>query len=72
LEEPEPAPIVLAEARKPAKRGSGAASAAFDGRWSVVIGTRSVNLEGTELMPTGRGKFFNGDRGYGFIATDAP
>jgi hypothetical protein len=42
FEEPEPAPIVLAEARKPAKRGaSGAASAAFDGRWSVVIGTRS-------------------------------
>jgi hypothetical protein len=41
LEEPEPAPIVLAEARRPAKRGSGAASAAFDGRWSVVIGTRS-------------------------------
>jgi hypothetical protein len=40
--EPEPAPIVLAEARKPAKRGvSAAASAAFDGRWSVVIGTRS-------------------------------
>jgi hypothetical protein len=42
FEEPEPAPIVLAEARKPAKRGvSAAASAAFDGRWSVIIGTRS-------------------------------
>jgi hypothetical protein len=42
FEEPEPVPIVLAEARKPAKRGaSGAASATFDGRWSVVIGTRS-------------------------------
>jgi hypothetical protein len=40
--EPEPAPTILAEARKPAKRGaSGAASAAFDGRWSVVISTRS-------------------------------
>src|SRR4029453_10097343 len=40
--EPEPATKVLAEARKPAKRGaSRAASAAFDGRWSVVIGTRS-------------------------------
>jgi hypothetical protein len=42
FEEPAPVPTVLAEARKPAKRGtSGAASAAFDGRWSVVIGTRS-------------------------------
>ena len=42
LEEPEPAPIVLAEARKSAKRGaSGAASTAFDGRWSVIISTRS-------------------------------
>jgi hypothetical protein len=40
--EPEPGPIILAEARKAAKRGvSGAARAAFDGRWSVVIGTRS-------------------------------
>lgn len=38
----ESAPIVLAEARKAAKRGStGAASTTFDGRWSVVIGTRS-------------------------------
>jgi hypothetical protein len=38
LVEPEPAPIVLAEARKPAKRSAaGAASAAFDD----VIGTRS-------------------------------
>jgi hypothetical protein len=36
------APIILAEARKPAKRGSsGASSASFDGRWSVVISTRS-------------------------------
>jgi len=41
FEEPEPAPIVLAEARKQAKRGAYAAIAAFDGRWSVVIGTRS-------------------------------
>jgi hypothetical protein len=42
FEEPKPQPMVLAEARKPAKRGaSGAAGAAFDGRWSVVIGTRS-------------------------------
>lgn len=42
LEEPEPAPIVLAEARKSARRGaSGAASTAFDGRWSVIISTRS-------------------------------
>jgi hypothetical protein len=42
LEEREPPPMVLAEARKPAKRrASGAASTAFDGRWSVVIGTRS-------------------------------
>src|SRR5262245_10256179 len=42
FEAADPMPIVLAEARKPAKRGaSGAASAAFDGRWSVVIGTRS-------------------------------
>jgi hypothetical protein len=42
FEVPEPVPIVLAEARTPAKRGaSGAAIAAFDGRWSVVIGTRS-------------------------------
>jgi hypothetical protein len=40
--EPEPAPIVLAEARKSAKRsGSGASRAAFDGRWSVIISTRS-------------------------------
>ena len=40
--EPEPGPIVLAEARKAAKRGaSGTARAAFDGRWSVVITTRS-------------------------------
>ncbi len=37
--EPEPAPIVLAEARKAAKRG--ASGAAFDGRWSIVISTRS-------------------------------
>jgi hypothetical protein len=45
FEEPEPAPIVLAEARKPAKRGaSSAASAAFDGRWSVIISTRSGPL----------------------------
>jgi hypothetical protein len=43
--EPEPAPIVLAEARKPTKRGaSGAARAAFDGRWSVIISTRSGPL----------------------------
>jgi hypothetical protein len=42
FEEPEPATKVIAEARKPAKRGaSSAASVAFDGRWSVVIGTRS-------------------------------
>ena len=42
LGEPEPGPIVLAEARKAAKRGaSGTARAAFDGRWSVVITTRS-------------------------------
>ena len=41
IREPEPAPIVLAEARKSAKRGaSGAARAAFDGRWSVIISTR--------------------------------
>jgi hypothetical protein len=40
--EPEPAPIVLAEARKSAKRSaSGASRAAFDGRWSVIISTRS-------------------------------
>jgi hypothetical protein len=40
--EPEPAPTVLAEARKPTKRGaSGASRAAFDGRWSVIISTRS-------------------------------
>jgi hypothetical protein len=42
FEEAEPATIILAEARKPAKRGvSSTASAAFDGRWSIVIGTRS-------------------------------
>ena len=42
LGEPEPAPIVLAEARKPTKRGaSGAARTAFDGSWSVTISTRS-------------------------------
>jgi hypothetical protein len=46
LGEPERAPIVLAEARKPAKRGSsGAASTAFDGRWSVVISTRSGSCD---------------------------
>ena len=44
--EPQHAPIVLAEARKPAKRGSsGAASVAFDGRWSVVISTRSGSCD---------------------------
>jgi hypothetical protein len=44
--EPEPAPIVLAEARKPTKRGaSGAARAAFDGRWSVIISTRSGSCD---------------------------
>jgi hypothetical protein len=44
--EPQHAPIVLAEARKPAKRGSsGAASAAFDGRWSIVISTRSGSCD---------------------------
>jgi CspA family cold shock protein len=31
---------------------------------------RRCHLEGTELMPTGRVKFFNGDRGYGFLTTD--
>ena len=37
FEEPEPATKVVAEARKPAKRGaSRAATGAFDGRWSVV------------------------------------
>ena len=46
IREPEPAPIVLAEARKSAKRGaSGAARTAFDGRWSVVISTRSGSCE---------------------------
>jgi hypothetical protein len=40
--EPEPAPIVLAKARKSAKRSiSGASRTAFDGRWSVIITTRS-------------------------------
>jgi hypothetical protein len=44
--EPEPAPILLAEARKPVKRGaSGAARAAFDGRWSVIISTRSGSCD---------------------------
>ena len=44
--EPEPAPIVLAEARKSAKRGaSGAARTAFDGRWTVVISTRSGSCD---------------------------
>jgi hypothetical protein len=45
--EPEPAPtIILAEARKPTKRGaSGATRAAFDGRWSVIISTRSGNCD---------------------------
>src|SRR3954470_10158373 len=44
--EPEPAPIVLAEARNSAKRSvSGASRAAFDGRWSVVISTRSGSCE---------------------------
>jgi CspA family cold shock protein len=28
------------------------------------------HLRGTELMPTGRVKFFNPDRGYGFITPD--
>ena len=43
IREPEPAPIVLAEARKSAKRGaSGAARTAFDGRWSVIISTGAV------------------------------
>jgi hypothetical protein len=46
IREPEPAPIVLAEARKSAKRSiSGASGAAFDGRWSVVISTRSGSCE---------------------------
>ena len=46
IREPEFAPIVLAEARKSAKRGaSGAARTAFDGRWSVVISTRSGSCE---------------------------
>ena len=46
IREPEPAPIVLAEARKSAKRGaSGAARTAFDGRWSVIISTRSGSCE---------------------------
>jgi hypothetical protein len=40
--EPEPAPTVLAEARKSAKRSApGGSRAAFDGRWSVIISTRS-------------------------------
>ena len=44
--EPEPAPIVLAEARKPAKRASsGAASTSFDGRWSIIISTRSGSCD---------------------------
>jgi hypothetical protein len=38
----EPAPIILAQAPKPAKRGaSRAARTAFDGSWSVIISTRS-------------------------------
>ena len=46
VRESEPAPIVLAEARKAAKRsGSGAARTAFDGRWSVVISTRNGSCE---------------------------
>jgi hypothetical protein len=44
--EPEPAPLVLAEARNSAKRGaSGAARTAFDGRWTVVISTRSGSCD---------------------------
>jgi len=44
--EPEPAPIVLVEARKAAKHGAaGAGRTAFDGRWSVVISTRSGSCE---------------------------
>jgi hypothetical protein len=39
----EGASIVLAKARKPAK--GGAALAAFDGRWSVIISTRSGNCD---------------------------
>jgi hypothetical protein len=42
---PEPAPIVLAEARKAAKRGASGAARTFDGRWSVVISTRSGSCE---------------------------
>ena len=46
VRESEPASIVLAEARKAAKRsGSGAAPTAFDGRWSVVISTRNGSCE---------------------------
>jgi hypothetical protein len=46
LLQPERAPIVLAEARRPAKGGSpAAASTAFDGRWSVVISTRSGSCD---------------------------
>jgi hypothetical protein len=42
--EHEPAPIVLAEARKAAKHGASGA-AAFNGRWSVVISTRNGSCE---------------------------
>ena len=45
--EPEPAPTtVLAEARRPTKRGASSATrAAFDGRWSVIISTRSGSCD---------------------------
>ena len=44
--EPDAAPLVLAEARKSAKRGpSVAGRTAFDGRWSVVISTRSGSCD---------------------------
>jgi hypothetical protein len=46
VRESEPAPIVLAEARKAGKRSaSGAARTGFDGRWSVVISTRNGSCE---------------------------
>src|SRR5438132_7631492 len=36
-----------------------------NGEWK-----RELSPRGTELMPTGRVKFFNPDRGYGFITPD--
>jgi len=68
FEEPEPAPIVLAEARKQAKRGAYAAIAAFDGRWSVVIGMAAKIPLGCNRrwdLPPGR---HQGNRMWAFVS----